>query len=342
MAERAGQGRRILFAPAAGAEIGGGHVMRCLSMASALADRDCDCVLAAPAWAAPIIAKFATQPFQHILLEDRAGLAAIALEESADAVVIDDYGMAAEDEAGVRGAVRAMMVIDDLADRRHLADLLLDPSYGRLAGDYASLLPKGAGLLLGPSYALLRPGFAGRRARAGDPVQRLFVSFGLSDIGGVAGEATRRLVALAPAAEIDVALSSTAESLPMLQVFAAQHSQVRVHVDHADVARLMGRADLAIGAGGVGVWERACLGLPSLALIVADNQAEPIARLGSVGAVLSVDHRRVGWTAPFDEAVARLLADADLRRAIAAKALTLCDGRGAERAADALIERLSR
>lgn len=342
MPERAGQGRRILFAPAAGAEIGGGHVMRCLSLAAVLAERDCDCVFAAPDWAGPIIDRFAVRPVRRVSLEHRSGLAAVALDEGAEAAVIDDYGMAAEGEAELRAAVRVLMLIDDLADRPHLADLVVDPSYGRIAADYAGLLPAGATLLLGPAYALLRPGFAGRRARAGDPVQRLFVSFGLSDVGGVAGEATRRLAVLAPMAEIDVALSSTAESLPMLHSFAAQHPRVSVYVDHADVASLMGGADLAIGAGGGGVWERACLGLPSLALIVADNQAEVIARLGAAGAVLAVDHRRVGWEAAFDDAFGRLLSDAELRRSLAAKALALCDGRGAERAADALLERLNR
>ena len=323
---------RVLFAPAYSDRSGGGHLMRCLSLAAALGSRARPC-FALPPSAIPAIERFAAGPVE--IVHDRG-------EVRADAVVVDDYGIDAAGERQLRGGARVLMAIDDLADRPHDADILLDPGLGRAAADYAGLVPPHADLLMGADYALMRPDFATARARVGGigPVVRtVFVSFGLSDVGGVCARAVAAIRLLLPRARLDIALGSAAESLPVLKRLAAEDEAIRLHVDAAQVAELMLTADLGIGAGGGAAWERCCLGLPSAAVIVAENQRPAIEALDAQGALLAVDMTDRDWTASLRKAVMRLT-EADTREKMRTAAMAACDGRGAARAAQALLSRI--
>jgi UDP-2,4-diacetamido-2,4,6-trideoxy-beta-L-altropyranose hydrolase len=303
--------------------------MRCLSLAQALAARGAAILFAVEPAQEELVRRFAPGLPARIVPKDAAWDAAC------EAVVIDDYAVGAAEE-GRAGPV--LMVIDDLADRPHRADLLLDPGYGRRAGDYAGLLPPGAEVLAGPAYALLRPEFARARDPARpvrDRVERVFVSFGLSDVDGVTAKAVAALRRLAPDVRIDVATGAGAASLPALRADPG----VTVHVETADAAGLMAAADVGVGAGGGAIWERCCLGLPSLAVAVADNQRENLARLVADGVVLGADLAAPGWTRELESGF-RALQDPARRGALRGAAIALCDGRGAERAATALLARL--
>src|SRR5207249_4065990 len=184
-----------------------------------------------------------------------------------DVIVVDHYGAGADQETSLRELARSIVVIDDLADRRHACDLLIDPGYGRRREDYADLIGKTCPTLLGPAYALVRPAFAAARPRAQmrrakrEPVRRALVSLGLTDVGGV----TQRVVeALAPHlgdVRLDVVLGAGAPSLDALAALAGKDRRVRLHLDTDEMASLTAAADVAVGAGGSSIWERACVGL---------------------------------------------------------------------------------
>lgn len=324
---------RVLFAPAYSTLSGGGHLMRCLSLAAALGDR-ARAIFLIPPVAVPVLERFAPGPVE--VVEDRA-------EARVDAVVVDDYAVDAAGERRLRREARVLLAVDDLANRPHEADILLDPGLGRVPADYAGLVRPETALLVGADYALMRPAFAAARDRVGEvrpSVQRVFVSFGLSDVGGVCAKAVAAIRPLLPDARLDIALGSAAESLPALRRVASQDASIGLHVDAADVAELMLAADIGLGAGGGAAWERCCLGLPSAAVIVADNQRPVIEALDARGALLAVDMADGLWTTGLQEAVARL-GDADTRRRLRAAAMAACDGRGAERAAEALLARIA-
>ena len=337
----------VLFAPAAGPGIGGGHVMRDLALAAALQARGAACTFAVPPWGAQLLARFAEAPLEVIGVERSGDPATIgdALQRSAaPALVLDDFSLDAAAVAPLRRPGVRIAVIDDLADRDYACELLVDPGHGRASGDYTSRTTAGCEVLVGPAYAMLRPAFA-RAAReprrsAERAVERVFVSFGLSDVDGVAARAVSALRPHASDVRFDVALASDAPSLPYLRELAADDPGLVLHPDASDVAALMKAADVAVGAGGTATWERCALGLPSLAVVVADNQRQGIGRLADAGATLRLEMAGPHFEARLGEAFDRLR-QPDVRRRLAAASRAICDGQGADRVADALFHLLT-
>lgn len=294
--------------------------MRCLTLAGALTARGAACAFVRTPEAADILARYAPD------------MPLVGESAEADLMVLDSYRMAPATEAAWRARAGRLAVIDDLA-RPHDADLVLDPSFGREARDYSAPV-----VLAGPAYALVRPAFvaarAGALARRGDPARRCLVSLGLTDVGGITG---RVAAALADSGlTLDVVVGVGAPSLPALEALAAE-GRVTLHVDSDDMAGLITRADLCVGAGGSSVWERACLGLPTVTLILADNQRDMAMKLDAAGVTLALDARWPGLEGRLVEAVGRLVADDGLRAGLSAASADLCDGLGAERAAEQLL-----
>jgi UDP-2,4-diacetamido-2,4,6-trideoxy-beta-L-altropyranose hydrolase len=336
---------RILFAPDAGARVGGGHVMRCLTLAAALQAEGALCSLAAGEASGRLARTFgppsldiidAGQDGPRPLAEALAGLGG-----DFDVVVIDSYRLDAADEARA-GARRARIaVLDDLADRSHHCALLVDPGFERRPADYAGLVPAEAVLLTGVAYAPVRPAFAALREEAGPrrdgrkPARGL-VSLGLTDLDAITAQVVDLVLPVRGGIELDVVVGAGAPSLERLLELAGRDERIRLHVDTPDMARLMLEADVAIGAGGSSTWERACLGLPSLTVVLADNQRAQARSLSGQGLTLAAEAGAdlaaglvSGWT--------RLVGDARLRRSMSRLGMAICDGQGARRVAAAIM-----
>ncbi len=322
---------RIALTPACRPGGGGGHVVRCLALARALEAQGAGCAFVVEGLGADLLARLGWAGDVHRAEGDIVRHQTIC-DLRAEAVVVDDYRLEAAFEAGLAGCV---LVIDDLADRAHACDLLLDSAYGRAPADYAALAP-GASLLLGPDYALLREGFAGSSPAPVAQVDRVFVCFGLSDVESITARALRLLRPLLPTAAFDVALASDAASVAPLRTMAADDPGLRLHLD-ADVAPLMRAADLGVGAGGGMVWERRAAGLPQLVVTVAENQRPMAARLAADGVIARVDLAGPAFEARLAAAFVRLL-DPAVRRAQLDTPVARCDGLGAARAARALLD----
>jgi UDP-2,4-diacetamido-2,4,6-trideoxy-beta-L-altropyranose hydrolase len=306
--------------------IGGGHVMRCLAVAEALA-------------AVEMRVAFACSPETAAVVPALGRWEVRGPEPTADAdcVLIDGYALGADVAQAWADAGAAVAVLDDAPERPRPCVLRIDPTPGRSPAEYAAVAP-GARVLLGPAFAPMRAAFArlrpatlARRARGG-PVQVVLVSLGLTDAASLAPAAAEAALGAFPSASVDVAVGPGAASLSELRALAADQRRLTLHVDASDMAELTAGADLAIGAAGVSGWERCALGLPSVALAVADNQRANAAALQASGAATIVAD--VGAVGP---ALATLAAPS-ARRAMAQAAAALCDGRGAERIAAALIE----
>tara|TARA_B100000965_G_scaffold337037_1_gene303604 strand:+ start:621 stop:2153 length:1533 start_codon:yes stop_codon:yes gene_type:complete len=322
--------------------IGGGHVIRCLSLAAELSDLGWDLSLAMTEGGIPADGMEKAAICRRIPLPtERARHPETLIERAGGScrlAIIDHYGLDAAYERELRDWASRIMVIDDLVDRPHDCDFLLDPSYGRTAADYAGLVPPSCRVLLGPAYALLRPAFARRRQaslarrRRNTDVHRLFVSFGLSDPSNMTSRALEGIAAAdLENVTVDVVLGPQARHLAEVQACIAEgKSNVRVHINPSNLADLMAAADIALGAGGGTTWERCCLGVPTVAIPCAENQNANLSNLASTGAATTLSPEST--SADISKALTRLAGSATVRREMSDKAALLCDGLGARRA----------
>lgn len=357
---------QVAFRVDASIDIGTGHVMRCLTLAAALSERGATCIFLCRPHEGHLLDYIAGQGFRALALpqleatredaqnddpshavwlgtgwaEDaRDSLAALADHTGGAAVdwlVVDHYALDARWERALRPACKRLMVIDDLADRPHDCDLLLDQSLGCEAADYAGLLPSAATTLLGPRYALLRPEFArlraaslARRERPG--LRKLLVTMGGVDKDNVTGKVLDALTgcALPDDVEITVVMGPQAPWLGQVRAqAAAMQLPTEVLVGVSDMARLMAESDLAIGAGGTTTWERCSLGLPSIIVATAANQAGIAEAMVAAGAALDPGPvSAAGFTQNLQ--VALTAAEDPARLAALSEAVAgICDGDG--------------
>ncbi|MDK9557271.1 UDP-2,4-diacetamido-2,4,6-trideoxy-beta-L-altropyranose hydrolase [Marinobacter sp. M216] len=351
---------RVVFRVDASLEIGSGHVMRCLTLAAALAEKGARCTFVMRELPGSLAVMVGGRGHEVRMLPEReapnseslpghAGWlrtdwetdAADTIAEIRDArpdwLVVDHYALDARWEQALADSAESLLVIDDLADRPHVCDVLLDQNLGRSQSDYDGLLPTDAGQLIGPRYALLRPEFAQKRARSlarrrsGD-VKTILVSMGGVDSENVTGDVLRALDSVEELASCHVTVvmgggSPHAEEISGL--VQRMHLRARVMVNVGDMASLMSDADLAIGAAGGTAWERCCLGLPSLLIVMAANQKPGTDALDRAGAALAIgDRRHISKT--LAGAVGSLLDPVELR-AMSDRAASLCDGEGVRR-----------
>src|SRR6185312_1338914 len=214
----------ILFVVDGGPAVGGGHVMRSLTLASVLDAQGATCRFVAPPAVAAILAAFGPETPQAAAGSNTPrDLAEAVAGERYDAIVFDHYGLAAGDHRTMAQGAPAM-AIDDLADRPLGVDMVLDSGPARRAEDYDGLIDEGARLLLGPHFAPVRPEFAALRDTAlawrGEPVGRVLVSLGLTDVDGVTARIVDRLRPRIGEAGLDVVLGAEATSLPALAKIA--------------------------------------------------------------------------------------------------------------------------
>lgn len=337
---------QVAFRADASVSLGAGHVMRCLALADELRRQGattqficrehpghlCDLIEAK----GHALSRLPAAPADS-RSDAEQSTAAVA---AADWLVVDHYGLDAGWESALRARTRRILAIDDLADRRHDCDLLLDQNLqAETHARYPALLPAGCRRLLGPDYALLRPEFRLARER-GRAVRRaphrLLVSFGGADVGG---ETLKVLAAIAAFDRadltIDVVIGAANPHRAQIEKACGALANAHALVDVADMAALMAEADLAIGAGGSSNWERCCLGLPAVLVAIADNQVASSQALAEAGAVAYLGtSARVGVETWRDGITACLRGD--WLAAAAARASALADGRGAQRVVDAM------
>jgi UDP-2,4-diacetamido-2,4,6-trideoxy-beta-L-altropyranose hydrolase len=236
----------------------------------------------------------------------------------------------------LRKRVPRILAIDDIADRDHDCDILLDQNLVlEMERRYRGLLPATCKLLLGPRYALLRPEFAERRkslARRNGEVNRIFVCYGGSDPSNETAKALaaiKRLPGNPLPMDVVVGLSNPHGCL--VAALCEELPGAVLHRGADNIADLMGSADLAIGAGGVMSWERCCMGLPTLAVDIAVNQVGALTALAAAGALVHLGAAASVTEEGMAHALDSMLRNPSRLRRMSETALGLVDGEGAVR-----------
>lgn len=318
---------KVVFRADASLQIGTGHVMRCLTLADALSARGAECrficreqpgnlIEFIRSKGYPVHGLPLSEPLGASLLavneagsgpelphtawlgttqeQDAAECAVILGELNTDWLVVDHYALDARWEAALKRHYCKLMVIDDLADRPHQGDLLLDQTFGRNPEDYAFRVPGDCTLLCGSQYALLRPEFAALRPyslqrRNDSSLEHLLITMGGVDKDNATGQVLCALQSteLPGNCRITVVMGASSPWLAEVRQQAAQMPwPTVVNVGVSNMAQLMADSDLAIGAAGATSWERCCLGLPTAMVVLAENQQKVAQGLEQAGAVL--------------------------------------------------------
>jgi UDP-2,4-diacetamido-2,4,6-trideoxy-beta-L-altropyranose hydrolase len=254
------------------------------------------------------------------------------LPHGTDILVVDHYGRDAAFERACRPWAERVVVIDDLADRPHEADIVVDA--GNRGDVYRALVPSSCRVLAGPRYAIVHASFRAARKssllrRDGRPVERVLVAFGQVDPPNATMRAIEALAMANFDGHIDVAIGSAAPNLSGLR--ARVSDRTHLHIDAADMAGLMTGADLAIGAGGSTAWERCCVGLPTILVEIATNQRGIIAAVAAAGAGVDAGGVDGGLVGRMAERVRDLLRRDTARKEMAERGTRYVDGRGASR-----------
>lgn len=273
-------------------------------------------------------------------LKDASETIELIKTNSVDWLVVDHYGIDFRWESFLRDHVKKLMVIDDLADRRHACDLLLDQNLVDNRDErYQGLIPSNCTSLLGPHYALLQPQYGQLHHCAAPrrpPIKRVLVFFGGWDQHNLTSMALRALIDLSrDDLSVDVVLSGESAFAEEVQSLAHALGNVVVHQMLPSLSELMLQADLAIGAGGSTSWERLCLGLPTIVISSANNQVEICKELAKRGLIDWVGH----FDSLADGALFRALKAAlnnDRHESVSRDCLNVTDGLGADRVSEIL------
>ena len=192
-------------------------------------------------------------------------------------LVVDSYALDEVWERIVRPLVGEIFVIDDLANRKHDCDILLDQNFYRaMQYRYDGLVPPSCKLLLGPAHALLREEFyaAKKKLRRRDGhLRRILVFYGGSDVTHETEKAVRALLHLSlSAVDVDVIIGGSNAHRMQIEKLCAPYDFLHTYCAVSNMAEFMSNADLCLGAGGTTTWERCFLGLPAIVTAIAENQ----------------------------------------------------------------------
>jgi UDP-2,4-diacetamido-2,4,6-trideoxy-beta-L-altropyranose hydrolase len=309
----------------ASAEIGTGHVMRCMALCDALLLRNIRSVF---------LCRHTTDAIAEMLLdrghgvvrmtdagpapdpsaglygqwlgttEDHDAAATIdcllgAAREHVLCILVDHYGLGEGWEARVAAATGAAVVAIDDLDRQHAARLIVDAGIDKTPSNYRVTSADDRRLLLGPRYALLRPDFARERpaslerhrerAVARRLPRSVLVAMGGGDPHDVTGSLVQALDiwAAGRSLRIHALVGAAYPHFERLEKMSGDRHRLVLHRNASDVARLMSSIDICIGATGTSTWERCCLGLPTLSIVTAANQNELATAVSRAGIVAS-------------------------------------------------------
>lgn len=332
--------------------------MRCLSLASALQKAGHVCTFACSDDASTLLDLI---PYELISLpaslksvvteeiweqegqeKDFILLSDVLQSEEYDWIVVDHYALDETWERLARRIAKRVLVIDDLANRPHACDILLDQNeYQHQVRRYSGLIPKTAQTLLGGQFAILRDEFREARSKVGtinDTVQNILILMGGADYTGL----TLRLIqTLSPMLEqmnihCDIVVGGLNKFSEEINSFAGLRPYFSVHSGHTRISSLMLGADIAFGAGGTATWELACLGVPMILIPFADNQIEIVRDAVHAGFAVSPGFNDDITERNIIETFETLIDNKNLRQSMRNTACAVIDGNGAMRIVSAM------
>ena len=363
----------ICFRVDSSALIGTGHVMRCLALAIALRNRGSEVSFFCRVLPGNIInviegmsfkvfklpdftnklnrVEYKEKYHQWMINEKRISVKEtekflLRMQKEIDWFVIDHYALDKELESFIKPYVGNVMVIDDLANRKHDCDLLLDQNlYMNLETRYQNLVSENTYQMLGPKYVLLRDEFLNARKNVTIrklPIQNILVFFGGADATNETAKALEAIKMLdAECFKAKIILGTSNNNFETVQKRCENNSNIKIFQSINNMSKMIGWADLCIGGGGTHTWERCCLGLPSLTVAIVEHQIEVARILDNMliskylGFYKSITHKRIV------SEIKELAKSQKQFSEMSSRSMALVDGKGCERVVEKLFKNIS-
>jgi len=350
---------KVFFRVDGSDQIGTGHVMRCLALADYLSQKKITCQFICRDHKLNLIPLLEqkgyvvhrlpycqkNQAIQNSQVSHAQWLGSTQLEDAeqtlavlnsfmVDWIIVDHYAIDHVWENKVASCTAKIMVIDDLADRKHKCNLLLDQTFGRDVKDYETLCPDDSVFLIGSNYALLRSDFSEFRARSIERRSARQKKSVLITMGGLDTDnhtlsvlKAISIVCVELSLKVTVVLGGGSQWFEVINSYAVrQNFTLNVKQGVNNMAELMSSSDICIGAAGTTSWERCCVGLPTVTIVTAENQKKIAECLEEFGATVVAD------LDDLEVKLRKLLyVGSGLLEKMSQNALTVCDGRGVER-----------
>ena len=332
---------------------GSGHVMRCLTLANELTAKGCEVRFISrvlPGNLCDYIEEldFSVSRLSDSLSDKQDAEATVKIVRSyalnGGFVIVDSYRLSLPWQKHIKAAGNQLMVLDDLADRKHYCDILLNQNYrSGLHDRYPDLVPLSATLLLGAHYALIRKEFSEFREasierRKSPKKKNILVFMGGSDPDNDTGKVLIGFLRskIIESIKINVVIGVGNPNKKELEVLCGGHKNIVLHIQTAHMVKLMVEADFAIMAGGTTTWERCVLGLPSLVVVQSEDQLPSTIALDRMGA-----HKCLGYASDISsdkylESFSKVT-HSDLL-AMSEVSKDICDGNGAARVSEQIID----
>lgn len=259
-----------------------------------------------------------------------------------DGLIVDHYALDKKWEEKLKAYTQNIVVVDDLADRQHVCNIILDQNhYNNIDQRYKKLVPKDCINLLGPKYGLLRPEFLDERKKPRkktNTIETMLVFFGGSDPTKETYKVVEVLADIEPKLlRIDIVVGPSNTQKSIIHDLCRKYPNMNFHYHVNYMSRLMKEADLAICGGGSTTWERYCLGLPAILISVADNQIEVCEAIKSLGIDWYIGKSEEVYKKEIVTAIQCAKEEFDLINR-SEKALKIVDGHGANRVVNEILK----
>ena len=322
-----------------GLKIGIGHVMRCFSLAETLTDMKCKVNFICEELEGNIIHFLKEKNFEVLSIKNDNDVKQILKDNSNSSLIIDDYNIDEKFETIVRPYVKQIIVIDDLANRKHNCDLLLDQNFsGKNIDKYNNFIPKNCVRLFGPRFALLRNEFLeNRRVRnINFPVKNIFISYGGVDS---TDETTKVLVAIKNLKnnnlKVNAIIGDSNIQREKIRDLCSLIPNVNFISKFDGISKIMNESDLAFGAKNSSMWERMCLGVPSIVTITSEDQINATEALSENQYIINIGLAENVSSKDY-ERILNEISEKELNE-ISKKSYELVDGKGTKRSAEQII-----
>ncbi len=291
---------KVVIRVDASIELGSGHVMRCLTLAEELQNLQYTVEFICRKSKGSMEQFIQSKGFKvHLLPEvkfslwkwtrnnwkiDAQDCRNYLMNKRVDLLIVDHYAIDIKWETVMRSITNKIMVIDDLANRVHDCDILLDHNaYKDKDNRYKNLIYSKSTYLLGPQFALLRKEFFHKEKTL--IKNRILITFGGSDPTNETLKVLDIISNLPKKNKIRVVVGGSNPNKKEVYEYIKKYSNMTFLFNIDNMAEEINKCRFVIGAGGVSALERVALNTPALVIGVASNQIEIAKNLDEQGAI---------------------------------------------------------